>query len=591
MTTVFPPIDGVTYSMVQSVGNGGNSQVFEVQSSADGRSYALKRIGKQSSEKNKRFQREIEFGKRADHPNVVRIHGSECDDDAFYYVMDLFPKNLRDVIRDERDPEVLLHFLVQLFKAVEYVHGEGVVHRDIKPANVLIDVRSDRLVLADFGIAHFKDSTMTERNNLLANRNYLAPEQMQGQDAREVREPADVFALGLIANEMFTKQYARGVAHRRIADAQPGIGSLDELVDQMMYQDPDRRIGIRAALDWLRLIQQDTATDDVLANLRDASENLMLPRSADDVFERAARDVVVAKRVFEGASERQLERYNLNYHCEISYSVSDELFATCVQFEIFNKCKAKFDTEAPTTFDDTMAVGAERRCTPEHLHELQDILAEYPLPSTSQWRWLPRRSLQYFRFCKDYHCAELLDSIRGLLPNAETGSKGELQVGIVSAPILWLTRKVRGYLQLDGGALSETDLRHVQFDLNVAIDWAATDVDDATRRIIGENLLDDQSIPADVGEVLARLTAEWHASYAALEGHNYAVFFRSDEDYERFATHARELAANHYVFEGDVLDLLRPRAARGDITELRWDESFDLGVTAAKVVGLRPVLE
>jgi serine/threonine-protein kinase len=591
MATIFPSINGVTYTNVGHLKNGGNSQIFEVQSSADERSYAMKQIKKRNDDQNNRFEREIDFGTRAAHPNVINIHGSTKQGEFYYYVMDLFPLSLRDVIDSERDPEVLLGYLVQLFNAVGYVHSEGVVHRDIKPENVLVEPNTQHLVLADFGIAHFKDSTLTKQKNLLANRNYLAPEQMQGRDARNVYAAADIFALGLLVNETFTKQHARGGEFRRIADVHPSFADLDELVEQMTYQDPGRRIGIRAASDWLELIRLDNATDEALANLRGANDDkAKLPADSEDTFEQAARDIVAAQHVFERSSERRLGLYNSNYHCQIGYSASHELFNTCLQFEIFNLCKAKFDYETPTELDATVTSAGYATSTPEQITALQEILRYFPMPPGSRWSWLPRRSAHYFRFCKDYHAAELLESIRSLIPSSDGGSRGALAEDIIAVPILWLTKQVRRYLSLDGGSLSENDLRHIRFDLNVTIDWDSTDLADAKRRSIGDYLFEDQSTPAPVNDVLDRLAANWNASYAALDGRGYAVFFRSDADYERFATHAREIAAPHYVFEGDVLDLLRPTAARGNITELRWDESFDLAITAAKVVGLRPIV-
>lgn len=591
MATHFPSIDGVIYTSVRHLQNGGNSHVFEVRSSADGRLYAMKQIKARDKSRNMRFEREIDFGKRAAHPNVVTIHASTKEGGYYYCVMDLFPATLRNVIDSERDPEVLLSYLMQLFNAVEYIHGEGVAHRDIKPENVLVDPNARHLALADFGIAHFKDSTLTKQNDLLANRNYLAPEQMQGRDARKVNTAADIFALGLLVNEAFTKQYARGGDYHRIAQVQPSLTDLDELVDKMMRQDPDRRIGIRAATDWLELIRLDNVTEEVVSNLQEASDDeVELPADAEKVIEQAARDIVAGQQVFERSSERRLARYNSNYHCEIGYSASEELFNTCLQFEIFNLCKAKFDYETPAEFDATGTPAGYATSTSDQITALQEVLRVFPMPPGSRWSWLPRRSAHYFRFCKDYHAAELLDRIATLVPNSDEGSRGVLAEDIVAVPILWLTKRVRDYLSLDGGSLSEGDLRHIRFDLNVVIDWGSSDLADGERRSIGELLFKEQAIPAPVDDVLDRLAMAWNASYAVLDEGRYAIFFRSDVDYERFATHSREIAAPHYVFEGDVLEMLRPAVARGGITELRWDESFDLAVTAAKVVGLRPIL-
>ena len=59
---------------------------------------------------------------------------------------------LRTGIADEK----ILTDLRQMLDGIEAAHANKVWHRDLKPENVLYDAERDALVVADFGIAHFR---------------------------------------------------------------------------------------------------------------------------------------------------------------------------------------------------------------------------------------------------------------------------------------------------------------------------------------------------------------------------------------------------------------------------------------------------
>lgn len=240
-------IDDVAYAPMTSLGQGGSAVVWKARRETDGAVVAVKRIEKDPKEhsaRNARFELEIEYGHATTHPNIVTIHAYAEDERSYLYVMDFYPMTLRDVINDESDPDVLLDYVRQLCEALAHVHGDDIVHRDIKPENILIDPDARRLVLADFGIAHFKSSALTKHADLLANRNYLAPEQMLKNNTLSVGKPADIFALGLIITEMFTKQNSRGRRHTLMRERYPFLADLDPIVEQMMLQDESQRLRI-----------------------------------------------------------------------------------------------------------------------------------------------------------------------------------------------------------------------------------------------------------------------------------------------------------------------------------------------------------
>lgn len=43
--------------------------------------------------------------------------------------------------------------MLQLLRAVEYMHDRKCLHRDLKPGNILMDISTNKVKIADFGLA------------------------------------------------------------------------------------------------------------------------------------------------------------------------------------------------------------------------------------------------------------------------------------------------------------------------------------------------------------------------------------------------------------------------------------------------------
>jgi hypothetical protein len=83
-----------------------------------------------------------------------------------------------------------------LARALEELHGLGLVHRDLKPANIICSPQGPRVI--DFGIATGEQLTSITRTGLvIATQLWAAPEQFDGP---AVGPAADVFAWGLVVS-------------------------------------------------------------------------------------------------------------------------------------------------------------------------------------------------------------------------------------------------------------------------------------------------------------------------------------------------------------------------------------------------------
>ncbi len=236
-----------TYTVVRQIASGGSSTVFLVTAS-DAQNLALKLLDRSSTprQKLKRFQNEIQFCLRPGSEHIVQVLDyGQASDGSLFYVMPYYASTLRDLIRKRLPQNELLPLYGQVLDAVEAAHLLGVCHRDIKPENLLYNSGAKRIVLADFGIARFKEEELlttvnTGPNERLANFAYAAPEQrVPGQI---VDQRADIYALGLILNEMFTGQIPQGTGFRQIKEVAPEFAYLDGLVEMMLRQQPEQRL-------------------------------------------------------------------------------------------------------------------------------------------------------------------------------------------------------------------------------------------------------------------------------------------------------------------------------------------------------------
>jgi serine/threonine protein kinase len=235
-----------TYTIVRQVGCGGSGTVFEVKDS-DGKRLALKLLEASQAPKTKlkRFRNEIQFCLRPGSKYIVQVLDfGKTKEGSLFYVMPLYSSTLRERIKSGIPRSEVLPLYSQILDGVEAAHLLGACHRDLKPENLFYDSQTNGIVLGDFGIAQFKEEDLlttvnTGSNERLANFAYAAPEQRIPSKA--VGQRADIYALGLILNEMYTGQIPQGTGFRQIKDIAPEFGYLDELVEIMVRQQPEQR--------------------------------------------------------------------------------------------------------------------------------------------------------------------------------------------------------------------------------------------------------------------------------------------------------------------------------------------------------------
>jgi eukaryotic-like serine/threonine-protein kinase len=151
-----------------------------------------------------RFQREAGIGERLNHPGVMRVFAVEKRPRVYMVMEWCDGRLLREILSEGKlSQDRAIRIAIEVLKALEYTHDNGVVHRDLKPENIMVDA-NDNIKLIDFGIAGDSAARRLTYANFtatLGTADYISPEQVKGKrgDGR-----SDVYSMGIILYEMLT---------------------------------------------------------------------------------------------------------------------------------------------------------------------------------------------------------------------------------------------------------------------------------------------------------------------------------------------------------------------------------------------------
>ncbi|CAD8157767.1 unnamed protein product [Paramecium octaurelia] len=191
------------YSILEKIGQGQSSIVYQCQDKLTKETYALKIINKQQISQNQveAIKHEVDIMKLINHPYIVRLVESFENRSHIYLVTELIKDgDLYDYVEERKylaEEEAAL-VLSQLIEALQCIDSMGIVHRDIKPENIMIVLNQNtikQVKIIDFGFANYL-STLNERKEKFecGTMNYIAPEVYQ--QCKELTSKIDNFALG-----------------------------------------------------------------------------------------------------------------------------------------------------------------------------------------------------------------------------------------------------------------------------------------------------------------------------------------------------------------------------------------------------------
>ena len=131
------------YEILERIGAGGQGTVYRARDTVLDRVVAVKVINQPVTDDPaylEALQREARLAAGLDHPNITTVYDFQVEGDTTYIVMEYVPDPLdRHLQGGSRLPwQRATEIAVQVARALQHAHDNGVVHRDIKPQNILL---------------------------------------------------------------------------------------------------------------------------------------------------------------------------------------------------------------------------------------------------------------------------------------------------------------------------------------------------------------------------------------------------------------------------------------------------------------------
>lgn len=210
------------YEIISEIGRGGFGYVYKAKDTSLQRYAALKFLRSPlDSNFNRLFSREAQvIANLGKHPSIVQIYQWGEFRGNHYFALEYLDQSGDALLKQSRNPLPLkrtLEIIADCAEALQFAHENNVLHRDIKPANILIDSKTNKAKLCDFGLAKFQNMGISTEPNLLAGSPpYMSPEQVLGS---EIDERADIYSLGVTLYELLSGQLpVTGENHHQVFD-------------------------------------------------------------------------------------------------------------------------------------------------------------------------------------------------------------------------------------------------------------------------------------------------------------------------------------------------------------------------------------
>ena len=188
------------YTKGRFLGKGGFAKCYELICQDNNKVFAAKMLPLSDIKTDRQKQKlltEIKIHKSLHHQQIVAFEHYFKDNSNVYMLLELCQNQTLNELFERRKKlsEIEVQcYIIQLIRALQYLHSHRVVHRDLKLGNLFLNDKME-LKVGDFGLATKLDFEGERKKTVCGTPNYIAPEVLYGTGhSYEV----DIWAIGVI---------------------------------------------------------------------------------------------------------------------------------------------------------------------------------------------------------------------------------------------------------------------------------------------------------------------------------------------------------------------------------------------------------
>lgn len=270
-----------TYNAILGSGNFGIVCVCEDLRS--GKLYAVKKIKYESKikqcEQEVKIQKELTEAYQNKVSNLLPIVDSITVNDEFgeptelYLFFPIIAHDLEDLMTNLKSLQdnpynnqlkllFCAHVIRGVLAGIKQMHNLDIYHLDLKSGNILID-RKGKVIVSDFGVAAkvdtLNDHAMLSESLLndhhkygQSDPTYKPPERRNNPNSPFDCKKIDIYLVGTILYELLMQErfeYKKSYDHSVFKSAQGLAKELADLCLKLLEEDPNKRLGLKEALD------------------------------------------------------------------------------------------------------------------------------------------------------------------------------------------------------------------------------------------------------------------------------------------------------------------------------------------------------